>query len=449
MKWLSFGLGLSQYVPLMVYSLGIIALLATIAYRTEIGLYFLIPLIPMLSILDRIHQFPMGKDLIDLFVVAILLGALLRNQGSVVHDRSLNRAILLLLTVTYLGLWVGSLKLGLDYPLSLENDRLLQWKNFAITPILYFLALYTVKDRRQMVAIIGLMTFTMLMMDRNFYSTFQWVKEWHYSDKQRITGAFTYLGPNELAGFYAQYTMLLISLFLLQKRLVIKGLLAVVVAFNLYCTLYLFSRGAYVAVLAGLVFLGLVADRKILVVLLALFLGWQTLLPVAVVERIEMTQTEEGVDTSVLGRINMWEKAEAIIMSNLIIGVGFGSTPHLGFVSYSGEKARNNIHNGYLEVLLQTGLIGLTCVLFIFYKGIRKGWALYRQSADQFYQGLGLGLAAVTIASLAGNLTGDKWPYLPVMGYFWILMGLVARAHTLSQPPAQSRAANLTTSQIS
>lgn len=448
MKLLSLGFGLSQYVPIIVYTLGVIALLATIIYRTEIGLFFLIPLIPMLNLTERIHQLPVGKDLIDLFIVAILLGNILRARESTVHDRSLNYAIVLLLAVTYAGLWVGSLKLGLDYPLTLANDRLVQWKNFAIMPVLYFLTLYTVNNRRQLLVIVGLMALTMLLMDRSFYSTFQWVKEWHYSHKQRITGAFTYLGPNELGGFYAQYTMLLVSLFLVLKRVVMKGALAVIISFNFYCILYLFSRGAYLAVAAGLTFLGIVADRRILAALLALFLGWKMLLPVSVVERIEMTQTEEGTDTSVLGRLNMWEKAEEIITNNLIIGVGFGSTPHLGFVSYSGEKARNNIHNGYLEVLLQTGLIGLTCVLYIFYKGLRKGWALYRQSDDPFYQGLGLGLVTVIIASLVSNLTGDKWSYLPVMGYFWILLALVSRAHALSQPPKPNRAADVAMSHV-
>ena len=424
---LAIGFGLSQYVPLLVYCAGIAAILATLFYRTDIGLYFLVPFIPLLVVAEKIQQYPLGKDFVDLLVLAVIIGTIFRSHGETRHNLSLNISIVLLLVVTYLGLWIGSWKLGLPWPVSLDNERLILWKNYAILPILYFLTIYTVRTRRQVIIILALMAVTMLMMDRHFHSTYQWVKSWHYSHEQRVAGAFTYLGPNELAGFFAQYTMLLAALFLTYKKWLIRLLISGVIAANLYVILYLFSRGAYIAVFVATLVYGIVADRRILIALIVLGLGWQFLLPVAVVDRLEMTQSEgEITDSSALGRLQMWKRAGGIILANPIVGVGFGTTPYLGFTSYTGEKHRNDIHSGYLETLMETGLVGFFCAAYIFYCGARSGWKLFRSAKDPLCQGIGLGLIGVISASLVSNLTGDKWHYLPVMGYFWILLGMVS-----------------------
>jgi O-antigen ligase len=424
---LGFGLGLSKFVPLFVYCAGIAALLVTVFHRTDVGLYFLVPYIPLLNLAEKVQQYPLGKDFVDLFVVAIIIGTLLRNDGKTRHSLSLNVSIVMLLVVTYLGLWVGSFKLGLPYPVSMEAERLVIWKNYAIMPILYFVTIYTVRTRNQIIIILALMSVTMLMMDRHFHSTYKWVKSWNYSHDQRVSGPFTYLGPNELAGFFAQYTAVLGAIFLIYKKWFVRLGLAVVIAANTYTIMYLFSRGAYLAVAVVLTFYGIVADRRILIALLILGLSWQFLLPEAIVDRVEMTQTEgEITDSSALGRIEMWKQAIKIIVANPIVGVGFGSTPYLGFRSYTGEKHRNDIHSGYLETLMETGLVGFFCIFSVFYAGVRRGWRLFRASPDPLYRGLGLGFIGCVIAALVSNITGDRFTYLAVMGYFWIMLGMIS-----------------------
>jgi hypothetical protein len=61
----------------------------------------------------------------------------------------------------------------------------------------------------------------------------------------------------------------------------------------------------------------------------------------------------------------------------------------------------------------------------------RAGWLLFRRTTERFHKALGLGLAVSIVSMAAANMFGDRWTYLQVNGYLWILAGLVARGLTL------------------
>src|SRR5207245_4225216 len=90
-----------------------------------------------------------------------------------------------------------------------------------------------------------------------------------------------------------------------------------------YCLMYTFSRGAYIAFLVGLGFLGVVKQRKWLLVMLVGLIGWQVFLPNSVQERITMTYTEEGeLESSAQTRVQVWEDAMQLFRTNPILGIG-------------------------------------------------------------------------------------------------------------------------------
>lgn len=432
MRFLSFGLGISEWIPLGVYLGSIAILVITIFKRSDWGLYYLTALIPLTTLLEKIRDYPMGKDLVDLLVIAIFIGNLMRADENPDKDGALSSSVLTFLFYTYFGLWVGTVMVGLPLPLSFVDERFVQWKNFAILPLLYFLAMNTLKSKKQALILLGVMGVIMLLMSRNFYNTYRFVRGSRYSHDQRLSGTFSYLGPNEIAAFFVNYTMLLVGQVLCQRKWLIRGAAVVVAAVSTYCVLYLFSRGAYLSIITTTLFYGVLVDRRILIVIIVLVIGWQAFLPVSVIDRVQMSQDDEGtVDSSLLGRLEMWKLAGSYIAGSPIVGMGYGTTPYLGFVSYSGTKERHDVHNGYVETVLEMGFVGLFLMLFIFYKGIRKGWALYKSSSDPFLKGLGVGFVAMIISSMTNNLGGDRWFYLQVMGWFWILLGLISRYPTL------------------
>jgi hypothetical protein len=52
-------------------------------------------------------------------------------------------------------------------------------------------------------------------------------------------------------------------------------------------------------------------------------------------------------------------------------------------------------------------------------------WRLYHTSRDWFDKTLGLGLLACVLTCLAGNIAGGYWNYLSVVGYMYVLAGMV------------------------
>jgi len=70
---MEFGIGLTKLVPLAVYITGLMVVCLTLFYRIEVGIFFLVPLLPLQNIIDVIHQYPAGKDFLDILIVAILI----------------------------------------------------------------------------------------------------------------------------------------------------------------------------------------------------------------------------------------------------------------------------------------------------------------------------------------------------------------------------------------
>ncbi len=375
-------------------------------------------------------MFPFGKDIMDIYMLVFLFIIALNRKDYSLRDKFVDKAIILLIFTTYSALWVGSFKLGLPYPISLNNEQFVMWKNFVMLPLLYFISINIINKRHQIFLLVWIMVTALVLMDINFYQNTKWFSYEHFVETNRAAGStFSYLGPNEIAAFYAQITMFLIGVYLCDKARFRRLFFFGVISFNFYCLLYLFSRGGYLSALVGLMFLGATKKRLILVLLLLLFLSWKVVLPNAVVERIEMTITEEGLDHSSYSRIEMWSKAMESVAINPLTGIGFGNTRYLGIKSEKG--VRRSVHNGYLKVLVEQGIIGLSIFLIVFYAALRKGWELYQNAEDPQMKGLGLGFVAMIIANLVGNLTGDKWSYFNAMGYFWILFGLVVKANEI------------------
>lgn len=76
-------------------------------------------------------------------------------------------------------------------------------------------------------------------------------------------------------------------------------------------------------------------------------------------------------------RFKIWDLTLKISMDNLLLGVGIGDArneleqEYIRLGEFKLAKDRFNTHNQYLEVLLETGLIGLVIFLSIFYKMIQ------------------------------------------------------------------------------
>jgi O-antigen ligase len=240
-----------------------------------------------------------------------------------------------------------------------------------------------------------------------------------------------------LAAFEAQFAVFLLAFAGIIKRFYVKiGFLALV-GLTIYCLMYSFSRGGYAAFVVGCVFLGLLRHRALLVGFLVSLMFWSVLVPPAVRQRVEMTYDGGGssLDSSSETRLSLWSDALAMAKSHPVLGTGYYTYAYMNRIKSGAGHTYSDTHNYFVKVLLETGFIGLILFLYMFWRIFWAGYGLYRKAGDdELFAALGLGLAVWAVASAVANLFGDRWSFLQVNAYMWILTGLVCRAYMMVAP---------------
>jgi len=295
-------------------------------------------------------------------------------------------------------------------------------------PLIFIVTAAAIKDKKQMEVLMVLMALTVLRNNMGFYNTVSERDFTHFSYGLRYAGTLGYAGENGLAAFEAQLALFCLGIYAFTKAKVIKLALLGFVLTCGYCLMFAFSRGGYLGFLGGLLFLGVVHERKLLIIFFTIVLGWQAFVPVAVTERIFMTYEDGQIDSSAGERVTIWEDAVTLVPQQPIFGTGFNTYEFMGRV-----EEYKDTHNIYLKILVETGILGVGMFLALLWKSFRIGYRLFRIAEDPFFRGLGLGVAAYVVCAVIVNLFGDRWMYLQVNGYLWALLGLAARAQIISR----------------
>jgi putative inorganic carbon (HCO3(-)) transporter len=420
--------GLESYVPPVLYAGFWLVVVLSIFWKPVTGIYYLTPIIPAQTFRDELAGFPLGANVVTIVLIAVAIGLL--RKGQPVFPRCGWRAPLFIYAgFTFFSLCLGSFYLDHPWPIYFSDSRFGDWRNYISMLFLLFLVAGAVNTTKQMKVVILLLCLSVLLFDKNFWGTVSDRDYSTYTDDLRDAGAMGYAGANGLAAFEAQIAVALMALAAFEKKLSYKlGYIGLAV-FSAICLLYSLSRGAYIALLAGWVFLGLAKYRILLVALVVFGLTWTAVVPNAVVERVFMTEDSNGgLDHSSETRMTLWEDAIQVFSYNPMTGTGFNT---YAYTQHEGNY--KDTHNIYVKVLVETGIIGMLLFLWLIFKTFGVGFKLFLRGEVPFHRGLGLALACWVICSAAANFFGDRWSYLQVNGYMWILGGLVARAWILEQ----------------
>lgn len=431
--------GLSGLVPYALYVGGVVAFLLSIFWRPITGIYFLIPLIPLQTVRYHLIGFPLGQSLVDIILLGVVVGLLIRGEQTF-PKTPWNKLLCVYAIYTLVSLCLGSFYLGTSLPFSPTDPRLADWKNYMVMPLILFLVTATVKETRQMKIIVLLMCAAVLLLDRSFWETVSDRDFSNFSYDLRDEGGMGYAGVNGLAAFEAQVAVFLMALSALEPKRALKYGYLALAAFSSMCLMYSLSRGGYAALLVGCLFLGIVKQRKLLILLGVFAFTWTSLVPVAVQQRVMMTydETSGTLDHSAATRVNLWEEALHVFDSNPLVGVGFYTYAYSEHLNHYKDS-----HNLYVKVLVETGVVGLMVFLWLLAKTFRVGLGLFRSSSDRFLASLGLGLAVWVVCAAIANFFGDRWTYLQVNGYMWVLGGLVARALLIEQSASRVAAGEI------
>ena len=422
---------LKQLLPPILYAGGIVIMIISIFRRPELGLCMIVFLMPQPNIFYKFYDFPMGKDFPNLAFLAVLVGMVVNKRGLIKNVNSI--VITIFMVISYLALVNCSMGFNLPFPVTLKNPLLADWKNYAMMIAMYFLALNAIRDERDLKATVIIMCLVVLFISARSYHAY--TGGGAFSESSRYTGPFEAvgLGPNHLGAFIADYSSVSLGLFLLDKNKWRKWLYLAAVLFSIHPLFFSYSRGAYIAAAGVLVFFGLIRKRSLLILVFCIYLGWQTILPASVVDRISMTREESGeLEYSAANRLEIWDYAIDLYKANRIFGVGFGGYS-LSVLEKTGHP--RDSHSIYLKMLSEQGTVGFVLLLLVFCAAFYSGWKLFKMGKAPFQRGLGLGFLGCIVALMITNMFGDRWSYLETGTYFWIFWGLVDRALVTSDIP--------------
>ncbi len=418
------GLGLVHFLPVLAY-LGFWAMcLVSLGGRPLLGLYYMMPFLPYRTLRDRFIYLPLGGNALTILVVAVIAGAL-------IHGKRLPRSPMFLTWLVfavylYISMWIGSVFGHAPAPLWLGSDNFVTWKDYMLLPLIFVAAGLVVEDRRAVRTVIVLLGVSLLAVDRSALGE-SLAHSWGaFDENKRSSGPLAY-GANQLAAFLAQFAMFFWGLAQFMTKARVKLACYGMVALTLLATMYTFSRGSYAAVIATVVVLGLVKDRKLLLVAGLFLLTWQAIVPKAVTERVTMTKDANGhLEASAEERVELWRQAEQMFLSSPVIGYGFSTFQF-------GQHTDNlkDTHNWYVKVLVETGIVGGMIALVLLAQMVAAGYRLFREARDPLYQGLGLGLLLAVCSCAVANLFGDRWTYIEINGLLWVLVATALRAREL------------------
>jgi putative inorganic carbon (HCO3(-)) transporter len=427
------GTGLGHYIPLVTYLGFWIMCLVSLGGRPLSGLYFMIPFLPYRTLRDKFADYPLGGNMLTILVVAVIVGALIR--GKHLPKSKLYGIWLLFGVYLYISMWLGTMLGNAPAPLWLSDVNFVTWKDYMLIPLIFAAAGLVIEDRKAVRTVVLITAISVFLIDRTCILE-SLSRSWTTFDENKRSGGPLAYGSNQTAAYLAQFALFFWGFGQFVKRKKFKILNYVLIALTVFATMYTFSRGGYLAVLAGVFILGVLKDRKLLLVLGVFLFTWQALVPVSVRQRVTMTQNSNGrLEASAQERVNLWQDAEESIASNPILGTGFATFLY-------GQHVDNlkDTHNLYVKVMVETGLVGLIIVLALLQQLLTSSYRLFKHATDPLYRGLGLGLFLAVCSCIVANLFGDRWTYLEITAPLWVLAAAAIRANefSTSEPMTES-----------
>ena len=386
----------------------------------QFGYYYFLFLLPFGYTIHKIHQYPFGTQIINALLVSLIIATLFHHSQRI---RSVNaKPILLHLLVVLLSFAYGFTNAGPFLADRFDHAfRISLVKDYFYMPLLYWLTLAFIQEKdheSRRKRIVFFILSVVVLVDWRFWNSARWVSHTHFNYASR-SGAFGSLGANHLAAFVVEYTAIAISMFLHYKNKKGKVFFLLVTLAAIYPIFYSYSRAGYVAIVIVLLWNFLFKKKLFFGVIIAFILAGGvavSYLPQSVVERVTMTQTENGeIENSAAVRLIIWEQGKELFFKSPLIGIGYQVVP-----SYINVHGLRNLHNYIFQMLVETGIIGFSVFVYLLYSAFKTGWRLFVLSSDSFDKGLGLGFCGCIIGSVVCNFFGDRWSFLEMQGYWWV-----------------------------
>lgn len=196
------------------------------------------------------------------------------------------------------------------------------------------------------------------------------------------------------------------------------------------CLLLTFTRGAWLAFLAGYIFLFIFAGwRRFIValVVLALLVSMTIAFTPTVIKGQLSSSIKIGSDLSSKDRILIWKTGWKMFLDRPVFGQGLNTFMSV-FEKYKPADYKEIVyaHNCFLQMAAETGIIGLLIFLWFCASVISGALSKFFSTSDRLMRATAIGAAGCILAFFANSLVDTILYSLPLAVLFWSLCGLAA-----------------------
>jgi O-antigen ligase len=400
-----------------------VSAMGAIVIWPRVGLLVLPVVTPFLAWLPRIPV--PGVNILNILVFSVFFFWALRRvlaRQPLFRKNRLGIVFGLILAVAALSIVRGAaFPTGFTYD---AHDAGIELFRAAMTFALYFVSLSMARGRRDRVLVA---TAVVLGLFVEAAWTIRLGRNGHGA---RAIGSFGQ--SNELGAFLAMYTCFAAALMLGTRNLLARLFLLTTVLAGGYAIVLTLSRGAFLAVLAGLAFVGLRSSRWLLAAFVLVLATSPLWAPDYLKQRVLNSEVEvQGSDQATIDmasqiRVDTWRAILQIVSEHPLEGVGFNGLGEVlpGAGLALGVEVVETAHNTYLRFLGEMGVFGLALFVFLLWRCLKLSFDAARVAPSRFDRQFAVGLAAATVAMAVSCIFGDRFFSVLITGNFWLAMAL-------------------------
>ena len=288
----------------------------------------------------------------------------------------------------------------------------------------------SIKTKEQVTIINFLLVFGGVVV--SLYGFYQYLNPSNFGgswvDQEMFDGMFrvysTFQNPNVLGAYFLLIIPLGVACFFLAKHLLLKLFYLGCVGLMMLCLVLTYSRGCYLGIMVAAAIFAVLMDRRFIVLGVIVLIMLPFVLPETILNRFLSIGNMEDSSTSY--RVYIWMGTIAMLKDYWFSGIGPGEGAYnivYPVYAYSGIGAPHS-HNTFLQVMCDTGIIGIlifVCILWQYYKRL---FISYVNSTDRTERILTIS----GISTMSGFLVQSLFDYTfynyRVMLLFWVFVGL-------------------------
>lgn len=241
----------------------------------------------------------------------------------------------------------------------------------------------------------------------------------------RTYSVFTSTGPNALSIYMSFYILSALS-FIINKSIKLKYKVLNFIFLLIFSIpfVFSFSRTGYVALFISAIFLLLMNRKK--------YLPFYFIVSVIVIrsnaiiyDRLISYTFSNGLDVSSIGRLEYWKAAIQTIIHYPISGVGFNGFSTIGLNYTNFFDSLINVHNEYLQLLVNSGIVGFILFISIIILLFKSGMKFRSKNSDPFlFNVASTYLSSIFLLAISSFFSS---PFLnfQIIGQFWVVSALI------------------------